>query len=212
MPETDPHAPIAYCTAIAAALFFALSPSVCPAQSLHGLKIGDEAAALTRLASPAETANDNGMSVRRWTLPNGNSFSVTLSRNGRIIYLESDWNGANDDTGCDLPGLHFGATTLTELRKRLGSNGFAFKARGGILPTPDGIVMINSYEVGSAIVTFYSRINQEEYQRAKASIPNASPADYARLDGISIADETYAKKAGWGPSIFDPNYKKPDWK
>src|SRR6185312_14557256 len=38
MPETDPHAPIAYCTAIAAALFFALSPSVCPAQSLHGLK------------------------------------------------------------------------------------------------------------------------------------------------------------------------------
>jgi hypothetical protein len=49
-------------------------------------------------------------------------------------------------------------------------------------------------------------------KRIKASDLNTSPADYSRLDSISLADPDYAKAAGWGGKIYDRDYKQVEWK
>jgi len=165
----------------------------------------------TQLGPPAETGSYKGMSLQRWNLQNGNELSVAVGKGGRIVYLESDWDGKSDDTKCDLPELHFGVTTLAALRKRFGSNGFGFKSRGQGVKTPDGLVLMNSFEVGTSVITFYTKINGDEFERLKASGANPSPADYAKLDAISIADDAYANSE-WGERFYDPGYKKIEWK
>lgn len=71
--------------------------------------------------------------------------------------------------------------------------------------------MMNSYEAGGVVVTFYRKIKQGEFSRLKASGANPSVADYARLDAISIADDEYATSE-WGERVYDPAYKKTEWK
>jgi len=184
---------------------------LCRFQALVGLKVGEASAVLARLGSPTETDSYKGMSLQRWSLPNGNELSVTVGTEGKIVYLESDWGGQSDDAGCDLPDLHFGLTTLAELRKRFGSNGFGFKSRGPGVKTPDGFVMMNSFEVGTSVITFHTKIKGDKFQRLKASGADPSPADYAKLDAISIADDAYASRE-WGDRVYDPAYKKIEWK
>jgi hypothetical protein len=185
--------------------------ALCWSQTLVGLKAGEVSEILTRIGPPAKTENYKGMSLQRWNLPNGNELSVTVGSEGKIAYLESDWDGKSDDTGCDLPKLHFGLTTLAELRMRFGSNGLGFKSRGSTVTTPDGLVMMNSFEVGTLVITFYTKINGDEFQRLKASGAAPSPANYAKLDAISIATDAYATSE-WGDRVYDPAYKKIEWK
>jgi hypothetical protein len=182
----------------------------CSAQSLHGLKVGEPSTTLGPLGAPSDSDTYKGMAVQRWDLPNGNSLSVTMGKNG-VVFIESDWNGSDDDPWCDLPGLRFGQTTLAELRRRFGSNGFGFKSRGYSAETPDGVVMMNSYEVGAVVVTFYTKIKRDEFSRLKASGKNPSLADHAKLDAISIAEDIYATSE-WGERVYDPAYKKIEWK
>jgi len=192
-------------------LFAAGLANPCAAQSLLGTRVGEPSTMLSRLGPAAETDNYKGMTVRRWNLPNGNEFSATVGANGKIAYLESDWNGKSDDSGCDLQGLRFGITTLSELRKRFGSNGFEYTARGFVADTQDGVVMMNSYDAGGVVITFYTKINRDEFSRAKASGTNPLLADYAKLDAISLTNHAYANSE-WGDRVYDPAYKKIDWK
>lgn len=180
-------------------------------QSLLNLRIGDDVSRLTLLdIKPSTVDTYKSFSVRKWTLSTGNDLSVTTSSSGGIVYLESDWNGRTADSACDLPGLKFGVTTLGDLRKRFGSNGFGFEHRPAIIQLQDGIAMTNSYEVGTNIVTFITKVGTE-FLRLKESGQSGSIADHASLDAISIAAVGYAKDE-WGDRIYDPNYKKIDWK
>jgi hypothetical protein len=106
--------------------------------------------------------------------------------------------------------LRFGETTLTELRKRFGSNGFSFKERGGQLLAQDGAVLVNSYEATNVVITFYNKVSNTEVATLDAE-GHSSIADHARLDAISISDAAYAKSE-WGERVYDPQYKKVDWK
>jgi hypothetical protein len=146
----------------------------------------------------------------RWTLPNGNDLSATTDKDGRIVYLEADWNHSENATGCDLPWLSFGATTLTEIRRHFGSNGFAFKGQAGQLLAEDGAVLLNSYEVGGAVITFYNKVSNAEVAKLDPD-GQSTFADHARLDAISIASQSYAS-AEWGERVYDPQYKKVVWK
>jgi hypothetical protein len=181
------------------------------AQSLSNIRVGDTSSALSTLGQVSVSDSYKGMDLRKWVLPNGNELSATISPNGHIVYLESDWGNQNDDPACDLLGLHFGLTTLSEIRRRFGSNGFGFKDRGYVVKIEDSVVMINSYEVGTLVITFYTKISRQDYSRMRAAGSNPSPADYARLDAISIADPNYAKSE-WGDRVYDPKYKKIEWK
>jgi hypothetical protein len=180
------------------------------AQSLSSLHIGDPGARLAALGKPTSTDTRNGNTVRKWTLPNGNDLSATTDGSGRIIFIESDWNGADDSPACDLPNLHFGKTTLAELRARFGSNGFAFKELSGQLLSSDGAVLVNSYEANGVVITFYNKVSN----KAAAQLDpegQTTIADQAKLDAISIASPGYAK-AEYGDRVYDPNYKPVTWK
>jgi hypothetical protein len=182
-------------------------------QSLSSLRIGDAASKLSTLGKPSSADADKDNTVSRWTLANGNELAVTTNKSGQIVHIEADWNPGKRDsesTGCDLPGLRFGETTLAELRKRLGSNGFAFKDRGGQLLAEDGAVMVNSYEANGLVITFYNKVSNTEVATLDAE-GHSSIADHARLDAISISDANYAKSK-WGERVYDPHYKKVDWK
>ncbi len=176
------------------------------------LHIGDNASS-SSILSRAVSAEDSYKAdrVRKWSLDDGNELSVSTSQSGKIVYLESDWNGKSNETGCDVSGFKFGETTLTDIRKRLGSNGFEFKQRGGAIDLPDGIVMLNSYAVGSNVVTFITKVAEADYFKAKTVGMKWVVADHARLDGISIASTEYAR-AEWGERIYDPGYKPVTWK
>ncbi len=180
-------------------------------QSLSSLKIGDPTSKLSALGKPTAIDSEKGMTVRRWVLPNGNELSVTTDMSDKIVYMESDWNpGKDDTTACDLPGLRFGVTTLTQLRNRFGSNGFAFKDQAGQLLTEDGAVMLNSYEASGYVITFYNKISNKEVAQLNPE-SQGTIADHAKLDAISIASPEYAKRE-WGDRVYDPGYKQIDWK
>jgi hypothetical protein len=136
---------------------------------------------------------------------------VTTAQSGKVVYLESDWNDKNNETGFDLPGLKFGETTLTDIRRRFGSNGFEFKERGGVIDVPDGIVMLNSYEVGANVVTFFTKVSEADYTKAKSAGEKWDVADHARLVSVSVASAEYAQSE-WGKRIYDPGYKAVTWK
>ena len=71
--------------------------------------------------------------------------------------------------------------------------------------------MMNSYEASGVVITFYTKVNRDEYARVKSSGENPQLADYARLDAISIAASEYASSE-WGDRVYDPSYKKIEWK
>jgi hypothetical protein len=198
---------------VTAAFLFGLSQANrATAQSVSSIHIGDPASQLTKFGPASETSSDMGMQSQKWSLPDGDQLSATVDSTGRIVYLEADWTGKGNSTACDLPGLNFGVTTLAQIRTRLGSNGFGFQNRAGVIPTGMGVVMLNSYQVGKVIVTFYTKVDEQKYLLMKNSDPNSSISDYATLEAISLADLNYVKAAGWGDLIYDPGYKDVEWK
>lgn len=174
---------------------------------MSNLRIGDDVSRLAALGTPAATDRYKSLIVQKWNLANGNELSITANEAGKIVYIESDWGGGDETTECDLDNLKFGVTTLSDLRKRFGSNGLGFKGRGIVINIPDAVVMINSYETGSSVVTFFTKV----IRNAAGSQEGAPVGDRARLDAISIADPSYADSE-WGERVYDPKYKKIQWK
>jgi hypothetical protein len=197
---------------VALILLLGAASSAGHAQSLFNLHIGDSAAS-SSIPNRAASAEDSFKTyrVRKWTLDNGNELSVSTAQSGSIVYLESDWSGKNEATGCDLPGFKFGQTTLSEIRKRMGSNGFIFKQRSGVIEIPEGVVMLNSYQVGSNVVTFITKVSEQDYVKANTPGSQWVVADHARLDAISISSAEFAQ-GEWGDRIEDPGYKPATWK
>jgi hypothetical protein len=189
------------------ALSFALACAA-QAQSLSGLHIGDNVGQTASLGPAADKGQYKEYAAQRWKLANGNKLSVSSKADGTIAYIESDWGHESAGGSAGLFGFVFGQTTLNDIRKKLGSNGMAFKNRNPILETASNIVLLNSYEVGSAMVTFYTVIPKEDFESAKAAAnDNEKFGSFAKLDAISIASGEYADK-DWGDRILDPAYKK----
>lgn len=105
----------------------------------------------------------------------------------------------------DFPGLTFGTTTLADLRQKFGSNGFAFEQHGGVVKVREGVVLINSYEVGSVVATFVTKVDSRHASSASDISENAV------LVALSIADPHYANSV-WGQRNYDQNYHQIEWK
>ena len=186
--------------------------SALKAQSLLNIRVGDTPSKLSKFGPVSGEDKYKGMDLFRWILPNRNVLTATVDREGEIVYLESDWGGKSDETGCDLAGLKFGATTLADLEKRFGSSGFAFKKRPHVTRTDDGVMLLNSFEVENVVVTFYTRVTAQDYAKAaNGGGGSTSGAEYYRLEGVSMSDAAYAKTE-WGDRIPNPAYRKIEWK
>lgn len=179
-------------------------------QALLDHRVGDTPTGLSKLGPVSGLDKYKGGDLYRWVLPNHNSFRATVDPEGEIVYLESSWGHKSDETGCDLAGLKFGVTTLADLRKRFGSSGFAFKKRPHVTTTDDGVVLLNSWETGNVVVTFYTRISAADYAKARTSGASDAAPD-AKLEAISLANAAYARSE-WGQPMYDPAYKKIEWK
>jgi hypothetical protein len=201
------------CGLIAVAAFSValIQTNVLRAQSLWSVPVGGTASTLSHLGPVSGEDKYRGMDVYRWMLSNGNQFTATVNPEGEIVYAESDWFGKSAETGCDLAGLKFGVTTLAELRKRFGSDGFTFRTRASGFRTEDGLAMMYSWEVDKVVITFYTKINSQDLAQTQAEGSKESTADYAKLYAISMANAAYARRE-WGARLDAPVTTKTVWK
>ena len=196
---------------VMAAIFVVMSrPHGLHAQSLWDYRVGDWPSRLSKLGPVSGQDKYKKNDLLRWVLPNNDVLRATVDPEGRIVYLESAWGHKSDETGCDLAGLKFGTTTLADLYKRFGSKGLGFRKRPHVLTTDDGVMLMNSWETANVVVTFFTRISAADYAKAQAEGGDAA-AGYAKLDAIALANAAYVKSE-WGDRVYDPAYKRIEWK
>jgi hypothetical protein len=187
------------------------APHTLEAQAIWDRHVGETPSTLSKLGPVSGIEKYKGNDVFRWVLPNRNQLMATVDPEGEIVFLESDWGGKNNETGCDLAGLKFEETTLADLQKRFGSNGLRFKQRPRRRNTDDGVMLLNSWETGDVVVTFYTHISAADYARAQAAGAADASAANAKLEGISLANASFARSE-WGDRVYDRVYKKIEWK
>jgi hypothetical protein len=182
------------------------------AQSLSGIRIGDEIASADQIGfAPVERNQSGPFAITKWRLPDKNELSITsATNNGKIVYIECDWGRLQSGTYTDFPGLYYGRTSLADIRQRFGNNGFAYGNRTGMRSPDNSFVMFNSYEVENAnevVVTFITKIAPSDIKSAK---PN--PAMFAKLDSIILGDAQYLRNIWGSQLVFDPAYHKIAWR
>jgi 3',5'-cyclic AMP phosphodiesterase CpdA len=189
---------------------FAIPRVIGHSPSLSGIHIGENLAAVSRIGIPPTAKNQIGpQTIIKWRFPLRDELSVTaMIDTGKIVYIEYDWGGNSRTSLTDFPNFQFGTTTLTEIREKLGSNGFTFdKNPAG--PFPDGIVLSNGYEIidTDAIVIFVTKIWFQDNPKDDL----LTIANYAKLVAIILADGTYLRRT-WGKISADPAYRPIYWK
>jgi hypothetical protein len=183
--------------AVAAGVLFGTSAQ---AQSLSGIKVGDEISSVPKLdARP------------RWKLPDGNRLSVAADpETKRIVYTEKRWGGGAHGKPADFPGFIYGETTLADIRTHAQNNGFAFKEHL-IDVRPDGLALFNAYEVEGTpgvVVTFVTKLSRKDDERLRTGKANVDINRAARLDAIILADAGYLDTL-WGDAKLRGKAYKP---
>ena len=195
--------------AVAAGVLFGTSAQ---AQSLSGIKVGDEISSASRLdARPLPSKSGDPRGERRWKLPNGNRLSVAADPGTqKIVYAETKWGGGAHGKPADFPGFVYGETTLADIRAHAQNNGFAFKEHL-IDVRPDGLALFNAYEVEGApgvVVTFVTRLSMKDHERLRNGKANVDINRAARLDAIILADARYLDTI-WGDAKLRGKAYKP---
>ncbi|ANY82827.1 hypothetical protein BB934_31830 (plasmid) [Microvirga ossetica] len=195
--------------AVAAGVLFGTSAQ---AQSLSGIKVGDEISSASRLdARPLPSKSVDPHEERRWKLPDGNRLSVAADPGTqKIVYAETKWGGGAHGKPADFPGFVFGETTLADIRTHTQNNGFAFKEHL-IEVRPDGLALFNAYEVEGApgvVVTFVTKLSKRDDERLRTGKANVDINRAARLDAIILADAGYLDTI-WGDAKLRGKAYKP---
>jgi hypothetical protein len=185
------------------------------AQSLSGIKVGEEISSATKLAArPLPSKSVAPHEERRWKLPDGNRLSIAADpETKRIVYAEKKWSGGATGRPADFPGFVYGETTLADIRAHAQNNGFAFKERL-IDVRPDGLALFNAYEVEGApglVVTFVTKLSKKDEGRLRTSKPNVDINRAARLDSIILADAGYLDTIWGDGKLKDKAYKPIRW-
>jgi hypothetical protein len=206
--------PILAAGALPAFGFLALTAGT-HAQTLNGIRIGEEVAAASRVAGePSARAAAGPHEEVRWRLPDGNKLALAADPStGRIAYAEETWGGRPNGKPADFPGFIYGETTLADIRTHADNNGFAFVERL-IDERPDGLRLFNSYEVEGSpglVVTFVTRMSTKDTQRLKGKQEGIDINRAAKLDGIILGDARYLESI-WGQAkLKGKNYKPIRW-
>jgi len=168
--------------------------------SMAGVSIGDSDSALAKVK--LQILAEEG-DTKKYRSVNGNDFSITLL-DGKVVYMENDW--LQDAAGRQplITGFQFGTTSLADIRKSLGNNGFTFTAMWGFT-TETHVIQLNCYEADSAnkeVIAFVTKVPLD------ADVTEATIAEKLKLDAIIIADMEYLNLIWGEEKLFDPNYKK----
>jgi hypothetical protein len=182
------------------------------AQSLSGIKVGEEISSATKLAArPLPSKSVAPHEERRWKLPDGNRLSIAADpETKRIVYAEKKWSGGATGRPADFPGFVYGETTLADIRAHAQNNGFAFKERL-IDVRPDGLALFNAYEVEGVlglVVTFVAKLSPKDDERLRTGKANIDINRAARLESIILADAGYLDTL-WGDAKLRGKAYKP---
>jgi hypothetical protein len=182
------------------------------AQTLNGIRIGEEIATASRIAGkPTARVAAGAHEEVRWRLPDGNKLALaTYLGNGQIAYAEETWGGRTDGKPADFPGFTYGETTLADIRKHAENNGFAFVERL-IDERADGLRLFNAYEIEGSpglVVTFVTRMSTKDTQKLKAFQDGIDINRAAKLDGVILADARYLGSI-WGQAKLRGTNVKP---
>ncbi len=182
------------------------------AQSIDGFQIGaDVKGAMLTHTAPAAAGKLGDFDAYRWQLDNGNVTSVTAAQDsGTIVFIESDWGGEGAKPATDLPGVNFGATSLADIRKKFGSNGFSFKAHS-VKALGDELVSVNCFELAvdkNKVLAFASAMPIAQLESAD----KPPPTDKLKVQAVILADMTYLQSIWGADRVADPKYRPVQWK
>src|SRR3712207_4463201 len=197
---------------IAAGMLFGTSAQ---AQSLSGIKIGEEISSAAKIgAKPLPSKSGDSHKDQRWKLPDGNRLSIAADpETKKIVYAEKTWGGGASGRPADFPGFVYGETTLADIRAHAQNNGFAFKERL-IEVRPDGLALFNAYEVegtSGIVVTFVTKMSKTDEARLRTSKASVDLNRAARLVSIILADAGYLDTIWGDAKLQDKRYKPIRW-
>ena len=194
--------------AVAIAVGLILGAGRADAQSIFGFKVGEDFRTEAKShPQPSDVGEASSYAVVRWNLAGGNQVSVTSSPvTGKVVFVESDWGENSANAATDIPGLSFGSTTLGDIRRKFGSNGFGF--RSNVVTVIDkNIVSFNCYQVGGGgdlVAVFVTTLPM-----SGVPVVNGEPQPKlgeGHLDSVILASLAYLKEI-WGEDrISDPGY------
>jgi hypothetical protein len=156
--------------------------TIAQAQSLSGIKFGQEISAVSHIAArPLRSGSVGPNQERHWKLSDGNNCSIAADpQTNRIVYTEKKWGGSAHGKPADFPGFVYGGTTLADIRAHAQNNGFTFKEHL-IDVRPDSLALFNAYEVEGApgvVVTFVTRLSRTDDERlrtGKGTVASTGP-------------------------------------
>jgi len=168
--------------------------------SMCGLKIGYNQKVLEYLKLQVEAKDAD---VVKFKTENGNDFSVTC-QNGKIVFMENDWLQSNYARDPLYTDFQFGRTSLADIRREFGTNGFVYKSMA-MFTSGDYLIGFNCFEFESPdneILVLITRCP------LSTNVSESAIAEKMMLDAIIIADKSYLDQE-WGVNkIYDSNYKK----
>ncbi len=178
------------------------------AQAIAGIHVGDPASVLEKLNLEfVARARLGSMKVVKYRLADGNEVSVTYaSRTNRIVYIECDWNQEPESAESDFPSFKFGVTTLDDIDRANGSNGFSYQSRAMVKSEAfenqgEGkLVAFNAYSIKNkpgSVVVFMTALDIAEVRR---KIAHPRPEDMGKnlkLQALFFAEEDYLDQT-WG--------------
>lgn len=173
---------------------------LCTDIAMLGIKIGAPESDLENLKLE-EVARDPGMV--KYRTANGNDFSVT-TLDGKVVFMENDWLQDPAAKQALLPGFIFGETTLSDIRKRFGSNGFAFES-GAFSRTETHLILFNCYEFDSGdkeILVVITKVSLD------ADVNEENLAHHAKLEALIVAAPNYLDEIWGAEKAYDPANKK----
>ena len=169
--------------------------------SMLGIKIGSPEIALSKLKLK-QIAKREG--ITKYRTENDNDFVVTVE-DGKVVYMENDWNQKTEGNVALIPGFTFGQTSLKDIRKRLGNKGFVYAENQNYI-TNEYLYEYHCYEIDSP---------QKEVLVVVTKIPfsttvteNTDIAQKLKLDAIVLADAEYLDFLWGAQKSYDKDYKK----
>ncbi|MDP4221010.1 MAG: hypothetical protein Q8916_01050 [Bacteroidota bacterium] len=171
--------------------------------SMVGVKIHDHSTALKKIKLEV-LAKDKKEGMIKFRTENGNELSFT-SKEGKVVYMENDW--LHDDAA-DVPlfsNFRFGKTSLRDIRKTLGTNGFTHVEHAGFTSDKEAIEF-NCFEFDSPNHEIFATVTTVPLG---ANVSEENVADSLKLAAVIIADKDYLDKIWGEKKVFDEgNYKK----
>lgn len=196
--------------AAALAVCWGISGGTAHAQTIEGFAVGGDIRLAAKAHPRPSVAEPLGSDAAfKWDLAAGNAVSVTASpQTGSIMFIEEDWGGNAAAAASAVPGLGVGASTLADIRKKFGSNGFGFKSNAVTL-RGEKIVSINCYQFAGKQNVVVALVTVLPISDVVGGMPQTGKG---RLQAVILADLGYLQGIWGSDRLFDREYQPVEWK